>query len=588
MKKLFLFFLLNLFSNFADCQINRNYHFSIRESIIQSFKLNDGKILVLFSAQPINSLCSRANMALFDINGEMIWKNEFSYLTVNQQTVYLEFDIENVWFNINESNNQIFVHTNNFICCNHTSNSGFINYSFKIDLNSGNTIKFTINNSFYSGIDENPKAKILPLINQRYLVSSKLNNNTFRIREFNDLTNQSIDILTNYPSEITFLKLVSDDIFIFGDSSKLVLMHLNGIIINELLLPFGSTYRQINGGMIEVFSPSSYTVLDDDLNVLESIDLMFGNSVLIDLVKNDAFVFYLFESDTLPGDSIKQVRLVRENLITQEISNIEFAPHYFLPKRLVIIQDKLLMYGEEFHGLSKGLSVIDLDILDTFVYQESNKDLEVVSWRVEIINVITLTNPSAKRFIFKFLAKVKNNNSSVDKFNLNFKTSSSWGFHNFYSCTSNNFKISFQENIAKDEIKEFDLGFYYIEANYFTSDTFEFGVCVWTSAPDGKTDDLQVNDMICKSEVIISLNDVFYLKNVDIFPNPTSGILNINTFNNFPFHLVIYNSLGKIVFNEQIVEFSKAIDMRNLANGIYLVNIKDNFGKSFTKKIVKN
>src|SRR5690554_450237 len=81
----------------------------------------------------------------------------------------------------------------------------------------------------------------------------------------------------------------------------------------------------------------------------------------------------------------------------------------------------------------------------------------------------------------------------------------------------------------------------------------------------------------------LSSND-FVLENFNIYPNPTSDILNIRLENNLTLEKVtIYNNLGQIVKTTQ----QSTVDVSNLSSGIYFVEVTTNQGKAVKKVIVK-
>ena len=69
---------------------------------------------------------------------------------------------------------------------------------------------------------------------------------------------------------------------------------------------------------------------------------------------------------------------------------------------------------------------------------------------------------------------------------------------------------------------------------------------------------------------------------VDVYPNPSNGILFVKS-DNINTDYQIINILGEIVLSGEIVSENQQIDISNLSNGLYLIKIKDN-----TMKIVVN
>src|SRR5690606_17586554 len=80
---------------------------------------------------------------------------------------------------------------------------------------------------------------------------------------------------------------------------------------------------------------------------------------------------------------------------------------------------------------------------------------------------------------------------------------------------------------------------------------------------------------------LLSPNE-FVLQNFNVYPNPTSDILNISLENNLVLkQITIYNNLGQVVktTNENVINVS------NLAKGLYFVEVVTDQGKA-TKKVV--
>ncbi|SFN92974.1 Por secretion system C-terminal sorting domain-containing protein [Paenimyroides ummariense] len=82
---------------------------------------------------------------------------------------------------------------------------------------------------------------------------------------------------------------------------------------------------------------------------------------------------------------------------------------------------------------------------------------------------------------------------------------------------------------------------------------------------------------------MLSTND-FVSQNFNIYPNPTSDVLNINLENNLVLEqVIIYNNLGQVVKTST----ENVIDVSHLATGLYFVEVTTNQGKA-TKKVIVN
>lgn len=72
--------------------------------------------------------------------------------------------------------------------------------------------------------------------------------------------------------------------------------------------------------------------------------------------------------------------------------------------------------------------------------------------------------------------------------------------------------------------------------------------------------------------------------NINIYPNPTSSILTINTNNSIDIeNLKLYNIQGRLI---KTYQNTNTIDVSALQSGLYLLNIRSNIG-SITKQIIK-
>ena len=69
-----------------------------------------------------------------------------------------------------------------------------------------------------------------------------------------------------------------------------------------------------------------------------------------------------------------------------------------------------------------------------------------------------------------------------------------------------------------------------------------------------------------------------------LYPNPASGDVKVFTNDGFDVsHVAVYALTGQKVLENQ----SATLDVSGLSNGIYMVKVQTNSGKSFTQKLVK-
>lgn len=99
---------------------------------------------------------------------------------------------------------------------------------------------------------------------------------------------------------------------------------------------------------------------------------------------------------------------------------------------------------------------------------------------------------------------------------------------------------------------------------------------------------LSVSPFDC--DFINNTNDVHYLKQVSIFPNPASNSLRIEISNfniNNSYNYFLYDLFGQILNQGNIVSSNETIDISNYPTGVYIVKIIRDDNAFLTKKIIK-
>lgn len=78
-------------------------------------------------------------------------------------------------------------------------------------------------------------------------------------------------------------------------------------------------------------------------------------------------------------------------------------------------------------------------------------------------------------------------------------------------------------------------------------------------------------------------NNLFKTSELLVYPNPSSGILNIeNKTNKSDLKINIYNLQGQQVFNKQYEDLkTEQINLSNLSDALYILSIEDNNTKNF-------
>jgi len=95
-----------------------------------------------------------------------------------------------------------------------------------------------------------------------------------------------------------------------------------------------------------------------------------------------------------------------------------------------------------------------------------------------------------------------------------------------------------------------------------------------------------LNYLFSKYSNLLAVDNSFISKNIELYPNPTSGLIQISNPNSVHIYSVdVYNIYGqKLQSNYQ----NNSVDISNLSNGIYMIRIEDDNGKQGTFKVIKN
>ena len=105
-----------------------------------------------------------------------------------------------------------------------------------------------------------------------------------------------------------------------------------------------------------------------------------------------------------------------------------------------------------------------------------------------------------------------------------------------------------------------------------------------------------LNNCIAEDSITVKFHDCTGIEesgneiSLNIYPNPTSGIISIiaERIKNTSISIQVFTASDKVVYNEQVKltgSFYKTIDLQHLADGIYLLKIQDS-GNKWTKRFV--
>ena len=109
---------------------------------------------------------------------------------------------------------------------------------------------------------------------------------------------------------------------------------------------------------------------------------------------------------------------------------------------------------------------------------------------------------------------------------------------------------------------------------------------IWSLYPYFESGNILLSDregLFIIKDPLLALND-FSQSEFEMFPNPTSNFITINSTTNPITDFAIYDMQGKILFlEENLVTESKIINISDLSKGIYLLKINN----EITKKLIK-
>ena len=87
---------------------------------------------------------------------------------------------------------------------------------------------------------------------------------------------------------------------------------------------------------------------------------------------------------------------------------------------------------------------------------------------------------------------------------------------------------------------------------------------------------------------LVTINEQTLTEDISIYPNPNTGIFNIEIDNNKSnFEISVQNTLGQNVYTEElskITKLNKLMDLSYLEKGVYTITISENDKNTTVKK----
>jgi hypothetical protein len=111
-----------------------------------------------------------------------------------------------------------------------------------------------------------------------------------------------------------------------------------------------------------------------------------------------------------------------------------------------------------------------------------------------------------------------------------------------------------------------------------------FNITNSNSATSG--DSITTSTLIIPENLTVGINESDSYANVELSPNPATSFIKVNSSTTIIKNIEIYNLNGQLVVNEQFK--SDLINVEALKEGMYIVKLNTQEGKSILKKIIIN
>ena len=91
---------------------------------------------------------------------------------------------------------------------------------------------------------------------------------------------------------------------------------------------------------------------------------------------------------------------------------------------------------------------------------------------------------------------------------------------------------------------------------------------------------------LMSNQPLLKTDDVILsIENPSVYPNPSSGLVNVLSDKRYPSAINVYNSQGKIVFSNKNASTSHQINLTQFGAGVYYIHLQNN-GKKFVRKVI--
>ncbi len=158
--------------------------------------------------------------------------------------------------------------------------------------------------------------------------------------------------------------------------------------------------------------------------------------------------------------------------------------------------------------------------------------------------------------------------TTFDKMQLNWSDNSNneLGFNIERSIDSTNWSVL--TTVGADETSYLDIGLNPMTIYYYRVSAYNgVGTSIYSNTVSGNTDGST------------SINNELAEEKLQVYPNPTNGIVSIQFTNNSSTTIELYNAIGERLISEQINQSKHTIDISNYPNGVYFLKADGNMTK---------
>jgi hypothetical protein len=95
----------------------------------------------------------------------------------------------------------------------------------------------------------------------------------------------------------------------------------------------------------------------------------------------------------------------------------------------------------------------------------------------------------------------------------------------------------------------------------------------------------KIDDIIITATNTVGIEETIYTNTVNIYPNPSNGLITIEAADAVN-EIMVYNTLGSLVFHSKPSTLINSIDLSGFGKGIYFMNVRYDDNSYYTGKVV--